>query len=73
MIDRNELKKLLRERLPSQITGAHIDRLADKLIEVERPTEQDMEKISQEITGSRLIVESIDIDDIITILDQADK
>ena len=73
MIDRNELKKLLRERLPYQITGAQIERLADKLIEIERPTEQDMERISQEITGSRLIVESLDIDDIITILDQADK
>jgi hypothetical protein len=71
MIDRSKLKRLLRERLPDQITGSQIDRLADRLIEIERPTEQDIEDISREITGSRLIVESIDIDDIITILDQA--
>ncbi len=73
MIDRNKLKKLLRARLDGRVTDAQIALLAEKLIEIKHPTRGEMEKISSEITGSRVITESLDIDDIVTMLDQADQ
>jgi hypothetical protein len=71
MIDKGKLVVLLRSRLGERLTVPQINRLADRLIELDHPTQGEMEEISQDITGTRLIVESLDIDDIITILDQA--
>jgi len=71
MMDRNKLKRLLSIRLANRLTNEQIERFVDWLIEVEQPSQDGVEKISKEITGSRLIIEALDIDDIITILDQA--
>ena len=71
MIDKVKLVALLKGRLGEQLTTQQIYDLADRLIANQQPTQGELEKISRDITGTRLITESLDIDDVITLLDQA--